>query len=190
MKSKPTRQPVLLAVRDHARAKNEMKDVVARGDTDAGCLAAIAEKSYGDAKTNLVVAALRLDPSVEGPTRRILLSDDSPAINVALAFHLKTIDKSLDVDGERLFLNDDDRIRVVAVAFLVSRNTDRYLEGVLDRYVHLGTYYYNVVTWLDRALFAPEPLRSHFRAALQAHLNVRELNTDASISGKRQAARP
>ena len=33
MNSKPTRQPVFLAVRDYARAKNETKDVVRRGDT-------------------------------------------------------------------------------------------------------------------------------------------------------------
>ena len=57
-------------------------------------------------------------------------------------------------------------IRLDALALLTTDICEPDLELALDRYVEEGTYYYNVVVWIERCLFAPEPLRGVYRAKL------------------------
>jgi hypothetical protein len=55
-----------------------------------------------------------------------------------------------------------DGVRVLAVACL-HRLADRArLEAILDEYMQTRPYYYNVVCWLDRVLYAPAPLQDMF----------------------------
>jgi hypothetical protein len=46
------------------------------------------------------------------------------------------------------------------------------LADILHSYTELGTYYYNVVVWLDRLIYAPAPTSAYYEAGL-----VRKLGT-------------
>ena len=66
-------------------------------------------------------------------------------------------------------LDDEDQFkRTKAVSYLAGICSNQELEAVLDAYIRKGAYFYNVVCWLDRYLFAPEPLRSLYREKLMA----------------------
>jgi hypothetical protein len=58
-------------------------------------------------------------------------------------------------------------LRVLGVALYSLNTNDLGLSAVLDEYLARGTYYYNVVTWLDRLLYAPEPYGAAFRKELR-----------------------
>jgi SOS response regulatory protein OraA/RecX len=58
--------------------------------------------------------------------------------------------------------------RVRAVFYLQQHaKSKEELEKVLRDYQERESYYYNVVTWLDRLLYAPDLLREDFRRRLR-----------------------
>jgi hypothetical protein len=62
-----------------------------------------------------------------------------------------------------LLLADDDKLREVAVKRLASQLSIEELTGVLNRYL-TSRYYYNVVVWLDRFIYCPEPFLGRYLA--------------------------
>ena len=65
-------------------------------------------------------------------------------------------------------LRDSDRmVRVKAASFLIARLPREQLEEVLDTYLQGYHHYYNVVCWMDRALYAPAPFRDLYIARLE-----------------------
>jgi len=45
------------------------------------------------------------------------------------------------------------------------------VEELLDEYLAKPTYYYNVVCWIDRVLYAPQLMRREFTRKLSGGLN-------------------
>lgn len=83
--------------------------------------------------------------------------------------------KKLTLEDERitgLLLNEDGDIRVVTVAYLMEafKQKRAKLEKILDNYLENKSYYYNVVCWLDRILYAPRTFKMLFRKQLAAKL--------------------
>ena len=77
----------------------------------------------------------------------------------------------LDIDEVMLPVRDllrvsDSAVRVKAASFLIARLPQERLEEVLDAYLE-GYHYYNVVCWMDRALYAPARLRDLYMARLE-----------------------
>jgi hypothetical protein len=54
-----------------------------------------------------------------------------------------------------------------AVYFFSKRLDRESLADLLEGQFEKETYYYNVVTWLDRLLYAPKPLPDFFRRQLE-----------------------
>jgi hypothetical protein len=70
-----------------------------------------------------------------------------------------------------LLFNSAQRIRLDALALMVHTFSREELETLLDDYPSLrGRYYYNVVSWLDRILYAPTGLREVYTAELKQRL--------------------
>ena len=72
-----------------------------------------------------------------------------------------------------MLLNKDNDIREITVAYLMKELEQRRssLEQVLDKYLENDSYYYNVVCWLDRILYAPRTFKMIFRKQLAAKLD-------------------
>ena len=87
--------------------------------------------------------------------------------------------------AEELWLSDEKRAREIPKLMLKSDNADKRLRGLailvkfcekqelealLDEYMSASPHYYNVVTWLDRTLYAPGRYGEFFRKELPGHL--------------------
>jgi hypothetical protein len=113
-------------------------------------------------------AAVRLSPGPAGAALALLDSSRAAAALLG-ARHLYSHAEDLSDDTlEMLLHHTNDGVRRVGVACALSRYEDGDLEDLLDRYTAAGRYYYDVVFWLDRALFAPAYLRGRTRAELAA----------------------
>jgi hypothetical protein len=99
------------------------------------------------------------------PAVKMLLADADIAL---IALGLRTAVEEgplLSADDVRnLLYVADSQIRMVVVAFLVVTLPDVQLTEELEKYpTGDGTYYFDVVCWLDRCLFAPTDLRIVYR---------------------------
>jgi hypothetical protein len=75
----------------------------------------------------------------------------------------------------RALLNDEQASnRAQGVHYLSKRLGREELEQLLDEYPNEGTYYYDVVTWLDRLLYAPQSLREMFLRDLDEEVGAKE----------------
>jgi hypothetical protein len=68
---------------------------------------------------------------------------------------------------EELLNDESDINRVRAIRYFSRRWNAAELEEFLREYIARGTYYYNVVTWLDRLLYSPSPLRDMYVKSLE-----------------------
>jgi hypothetical protein len=137
----------------------------AGGEGDVGKLLELSQLQGGDV---IERAALSLSP---GPAGAALALLDVPRGRAALlgARHLYSHVSELSNETLEMVLHHtSEEVRRVGVACALTRYEHGDLEDLLDRYTSAGSYYYNVVFWLDRALFAPAYLRDLTRAELVA----------------------
>jgi hypothetical protein len=67
---------------------------------------------------------------------------------------------------EGFLLDENEKKRQMAVSVLSKTCTAEELVRVLERYLEGGRYFYNVVCWLDRLLYAPEPMKRLYLSEL------------------------
>ena len=135
--------------------------------TDGEILLRVAEKSVGELKNISTQGALELDRS---SVDTLLASPDRELIVVCLRWLLDHDAPDLVPKLEPLLTNSDGGLREKALAVLVRKLKEDELENLLKTYTERPTYYYNVVCWLDRILYAPQPLREFFDAQLTSKL--------------------
>lgn len=134
--------------------------------TDSEKLLSYAKSTYGDLKKIAVEPALKLSPGLSNVLKECLLSNDYEIIKVA-AKELISIDKPNSIQlSKDLLENEKDDIRLLGVAVLVKICTNEQLEEILDEYLSRKSYYYNVVTSLDRCLYASGRYGVYFKEKL------------------------
>lgn len=105
-------------------------------------------------------------PGRDGALAVLDATEDASVMKVALrALRAFAPD---DERVESLLGFKDDSIRLAALAWVVERYNAARLETILTAYFERGFYYYNVVCWLDRVLYAPPPLRQFYKQRLLA----------------------
>ncbi len=126
-----------------------------------------AENSYN---RTAIKAALELDKNGKNHILRLALESDNDVHvkkAIAFAYHSgKTINKN---NLEKFLKHDDLGIRAAAVAYICHKFTREQMQQLLKDYIS-GHYFYNVVCWLDRVLYAPEPIRKQSLAELKEKL--------------------
>ena len=68
---------------------------------------------------------------------------------------------------EELLDDQSDGTRVRSLYYLSKYTDERGLEDLLSGYLSKESYYYNVVTWLDRLLYSSLPLKEMFTRELE-----------------------
>lgn len=136
-------------------------------ESDVDSLLAVAQEAYGEIKELAAQTALQLSPGVNGVAKRFLEGDDSTLFRLAsdalITEHLPEVKLLM----ESYLASDTNYKRSTAVLFLVRTCSPGELRQVLERYIQRDSYFYNVVCWLDRVLFAPEPVKSAFMQDLE-----------------------
>jgi hypothetical protein len=71
---------------------------------------------------------------------------------------------------EPFLYNDREKIRLKVVAYLSERGSHHELEELLRKYTMPPRYFFDVVCWLDRILYAPTRLREAYRTQLSREI--------------------
>ena len=123
------------------------------------------DRQYGESA--FVEAALHLAPGPSGAATEVLDHSARSTSALLAARHLYAYaDYLSDATVEALLAHASEPVRRVGVACALARYEGDAPRQLIDRYTSTGRYYYNVIYWFDRALFAPEYLCARTRAEL------------------------
>jgi hypothetical protein len=126
----------------------------------------ISRESWGTMRLKTAEAALRF--STAPVSLALELKNDSDSAVSRMAFERLLQDESSPVRtlfGE-LLNSDNDANRMRAVEYSKKHLNDD-LKDLLLQCIAQDTYYYNVITWLDRLLYSPIPLRKSYEGELE-----------------------
>jgi hypothetical protein len=101
----------------------------------------------------------------------LLASEGSDLHRAALSLVAGLSDQDALPFLRELLSHGDADLRVGAVGQIRKRVDNDRLADLLHSYTELGTYYYyDVVVWLDRLIYAPAPISSYYEAELKRKL--------------------
>jgi HEAT repeat protein len=125
----------------------------------------------GRAKRLAIDAALLLSDEGTKLASTFLENDDQVVRNSAVRY-LKRQEwpKIADVVNEML-LSEHDNIRLVGAALIIKNYDSDQLESLLRSYLGNEVYYYDVVTYVDRAIHSPPQIRDIYRIDITGALN-------------------
>ena len=111
--------------------------------------------------------AVALAPGITGIATELLQSDDMDFVRAGVG---AIWNEDPDMVKRMLFpllQHSKTELRRLAIAYFIRRYPRERLEGILQESMELSTYYYNVICWLDRALYSPAALASGYQNRLQ-----------------------
>jgi hypothetical protein len=104
-------------------------------------------------------------------SRKLFDSDYSDVVR-EIIFWFMDKEKGLESsDITMLMLSKNDAIRLLATAYAVKLWPRQKQVSLLQKYHSGKTYYYDVVCWLDRVLYAPKALSQGYKKKLLERLN-------------------
>lgn len=120
-----------------------------------------------------IVAAktiLKLDGGKER-SRDLLKSNYSDIVKEAICWYIANKERLDWNDISTLLYSKNEEVRLLATAYAAKTWTRRQLISLLKKYLNEKTYYYNVVCWLDRVLYAPKDLAQGYKKKLTERLD-------------------
>jgi HEAT repeat protein len=138
---------------------------------DASALLEVAKEAYGGVQAEAAAGALKLSTNPLEAARALMVSNNPEVVRVAFGWMFAQQSEDVRKTFDELLHGSNDKNRVRALYYLSKRLQPEELEELLKDYIGKETYYYNVVTWLDRILYAPSPLKNMFIRDLQEEAN-------------------
>lgn len=145
---------------DEATKLEALKIIERWGDKSGlRALVDLAKSSHGELKTKSATLALKLASDYKEAVVPFLATEDTELVIQALE-HIRNHDLR---KGRRilepLLDNKKDDIRKLALSYFIHKMRRHQLEEMLNHYLRRGMYYYNIVHWLDKVLYAPRIIR-------------------------------
>lgn len=128
---------------------------------DVRLLMEVAHRSAGTVKQKAVEVAFALAPGDDGAAKVGLESEDLDILQWCLRYLFDHPSGLGQAAAIKTLATTDRRLRLTAIAYLIKHLSAEKLLLALNEYMQ-SEYYFNVVCWLDRALYAPEPLRGRY----------------------------
>ena len=142
------------------------------GDSsDIPLLLQYAGESYKHEARIAAEAALYLTDDVLATAQQLVDSNSDENVKLALSRLSTSAPEKATEICLQLLSNKRDAIRKIAIVYLVFLLEDDELERTLEAQLLEGSYY-NARCWLDRVLYAPEPIRSAFREELMSEVTI------------------
>lgn len=170
--SKGSSESLKYAIKYAASNDKEIQGLVVRiiakyGDsTDVTFLTRIAIDNYGQTKNEAVKQSLKLSNFDKAVVQKFLLSEKKEIIQACLAYDLVAKSPVMIEDAKGLLMQKSENIRICALSYLANILSSAQLHKLLYSYLSGPTYYYNVVCWIDRILFAPSKIKNVYRTEL------------------------
>jgi hypothetical protein len=133
---------------------------------DVPMLLDITKNSWREMRDEAGMAALRLSVRPFEVARELIQLGDQNMVRAGFDWLYKQDSDEVVKFFDDLLNSDGHSDRERAIYFLSSKRQNG-TAAILERQFDRETYYYNVVTWLDRLLYAPEPLRGFFARQLK-----------------------
>jgi hypothetical protein len=157
---------------EDARVRAAAVDLFAKyaGKRDIDVLSEIASGGHVEGR---IVAAKRILKLYGGNqhSRDLLESSYSDVAKEAICWYIANKEKVDSREMAALLWSKTDEIRLLATAYAVKTWTRQRLALLLKRYLSADTYYYDVVCWLDRVLYAPGDLAQGYKKKLIERLD-------------------
>jgi HEAT repeat protein len=144
---------------------------------DVDALMNITKEAWGDVRRTAAAAALRLSPTPLQVAYDLSENSDSEVVEIAFGWFFAQDSPEVKTMFLKLLQNDAEPKRMRAIYYWSQKMTNEELRQLLQDYISAETYYYDVVTWLDRLLYSPQPLREMF---------VRQLSKEAKAANKEE----
>jgi len=134
--------------------------------SDLNRLIEIASNSYGGTKELALEVAFKLSENKDELLKNLIEHEDKMISNFSIIkiSRFDMIDKA--EIARNLLASKDDEKRIKGLSILIINSSETELETLLDEYLNQQTYYYNVVTWLDKCLYSTGRYKSHFHTKI------------------------
>jgi len=132
------------------------------GDTtDIDQLIGLAENAYGSIKKRAVTASIKLSSNPQEIIRKLVQSEDKSLSEIA-ANHMPLLEKMDRLTlAKELLYSENENVRFQATKIISEYLSRDDIEEILNDYIESPTYYYNVVYYLDRYLYAPDKFKGN-----------------------------
>lgn len=138
-------------------------------ETDVAAILDIAERLDGEDKRRAVQLAVRLSRE-----KSSLLQHENIFVRTEAIAALAISDGGRAAEYAKEYLaSDREELRKLGVGILIETLSRDELISTLDEYMRRPTYFYNVVTWLDRALFSPDKYSRGFVRRLREQIGLK-----------------
>lgn len=147
-----------------------LKIILHFGDKlDIEMLNKIALNSYGETKRIAIEALFKFSEDRDSRLA-LIINKDETIYKTSLQMLLK-YDLPYKIEIAEILLKSEieDR-RLDGLAILLNYLNETELEKYLDDYLKQDTYYYNIVTWLDKCLYAVGVFKDLFKSKMLARL--------------------
>lgn len=134
---------------------------------DVPALLQVSREYWGEARDEAGAAALHLSSNPLEVATELTESNSSRLLHVGYEWLYKQSSPEVDKFFEASMESEREMSRVRAVYYFSKNRTWADLEKMLEAQLNREAYYYNVVTWLDRLLYSPAPLREFFTRDLE-----------------------
>ena len=134
---------------------------------DVPALLQVSREHWGEARDEAGAAALRLSSNPLEVALELTASNSPTLVRNGYGWLYKQGSPEVDKFFEALMGSESDIGRLRALYYFSRNRTWGDLESMLEAQLNREAYYYNVVTWLDRLLYSPAPLREFFTRDLE-----------------------
>ncbi|MBE9108823.1 DUF4062 domain-containing protein [Nodosilinea sp. LEGE 07298] len=142
-------------------------------ESDAIILVNIAKNSYGDLSDLAAKVAVKLSPGIDGAAFDLINSESSNLIRIAMqSFEDRNGDEGEVFRALEPFLKKGNfYMHDQILKYFFKKFSFQELEEFLAKYLLEGQYYYHIVCWLDRILYAPPRYKQMYLQKLTHKLN-------------------
>lgn len=127
----------------------------------------ISAKAWGELADIAAATAIQLSPNPEVLALEMVKAGDNARNKAAIRWLFRQDSPEIKKYFRGLMGDENDTNRARGVYYLSQRLSASEMEATLVEYLTGPTYYYDVVTWIDRLLYAPSPLKEMFARELE-----------------------
>jgi len=117
-----------------------------------------------------ILAALDLSSDNVELVKKLITNDKLPIAKIAMQ-HIINYEPDVKINlAKDSLYSDRDQLRLIGVAVLINVLNEASLKELLNEYLKSPKYYYNVVSWFDKYLYAPDRYKTYFKEQISNNL--------------------
>ena len=125
-----------------------------------------APKVYGKTKKLAIETAYNFSNNKAALLERLFSNKDEEIVKIGAKIFIKSKTAEKVKIAKELLNHNIDSLRIAGIIIIIKKCSSEEIKKILSEYIKQNTYYYDVVTWFDRYLFAKGKLRDFYKRRL------------------------